>query len=332
MYRFCRWQIMIGLLISYQSRAQELFPMTESASSTPPKGVLGVKLSGETYNEINQLRNLIALKVTYGLAARMTISATPTISNHHSKQLPPEFPDHNTPQIGVSLPYLFNGVDLYAKYRFLSMDREKSHFRMALYGEYSFLSTAHDEAEPTLLDDTKGFGAGVITTYLHHHFAASFTGGVIVPSVYHGVVPDVISSLPALPAIVTYGNGYNYHLSFGYLISPAEYKSYSQANWNVYMEFIGKSYTAAQMQVGNVVYQLPFYSINTKYNKALQAGQYIELYPGVQTIIKSNLRIDFSVGYPIVGKSYVHFYPVYNLGIQRYFFFNRKKSIPGSGA
>jgi len=134
--------------------------MMEPASNTPPKGVLGVRFFDETFNEINRLRNLLALKVMYGLTDKLTVMATPNFSNHHNVDLPPEFPVHNTPQIGVSHPYLFNGVDFYAKYRFLNIDGKNTHFRAALYAEYSLLSTAHDEAEPTLIDDTKGFGAG----------------------------------------------------------------------------------------------------------------------------------------------------------------------------
>lgn len=324
-------QLLLCMLVGHTTGAQELFPLMEPASNTPAKGVMGVRVLGETYNEINRLRNLAGLKISYGLTSHLTIDATATVSNHHSRLLPPEFPDHNTPQIGVSLPYRFNGFDFYAKYRVLSIDRANSHFRTALYGEYSLLNVAHDEAEPRLLDDTKGVGGGLIATYLKNRFAVSFTGGVILPSVYTGFVPDVISSLPSVPAKINYGNGYNYDLSLGYLLFPSEYKSYNQTNWNVYMEFLGKTYTAAQMQVGNVIYQGPLYTINTRNNHALQAGHYIELYPGLQCIIKSNTRIDLSVGYPVMGKSYEHFYPVYNFGMQRYFYFNNKSHKRRSG-
>ena len=316
--------IVLFLAFSYSVKAQELFPMTEPAS-TVPKGALGIRLFGETYNEVDRMRNLVALRVMYGLTARFTIEATPNISNHHNKQLPPEFPTHNTPQIGVNHPYLFNGIDFYAKYRFLSIDGQNSHFRAAIYGEYSILKTAHDEAEPTLLDDNSGAGGGVITTYLKGHFAVSFTGGIILPFKYKGDVPDQIPGLPGVPATVTYGNGYNYSISFGYLLFPQSYTNYRQTNWNIYMEFIGKDYDAMKMQVGNVYYNLPQYSISTAGNKALQANQYIEAYPAIQAIIHSDIRIDFSVGFPVESRSYVHFYPVYNLGFQRYFYFHKHK-------
>jgi hypothetical protein len=325
MFRRGSFYIFILWFIASRADGQELFPMTEPASSTPSKGVLSLRMFGESYNEVDRMRNLFGLKITYGLTAKLTVSATPNISNHHNRDLPPEFPDHNTPQIGVSHPYLFNGVDFYAKYRILGIDREKNHFRVALYGEYSYLTTAHDEAEPTLLDDTKGYGAGFITTYLVNHFAASFTGGVILPAVYSGTVPDIISVLPGVPAKVTYGNAYNYDLSFGYLLFPDAYSSYRQTSWSVYMEFLGKSYTAAEVQVANLAPPYAYYTISTRNNHALQAGSYVELYPGLQSIIRSNLRADFSVGFPVYSKSYAHFYPVYNIGVQRYFYSRHKK-------
>jgi hypothetical protein len=227
----------------------------------------------------------------------------------------------------VDHPYRFNGVDFYAKYRFFTRDGENSHFRAALYGEYSVLKVAHDEAEPTLLDDNSGLGGGLIATYLKNHFAVSFTGGYIHPFVYKGVVPDVLPGLPGVPATVTYDDGYNYSLSLGYLISPETYTNYRQTNWSIYLEFLGKDYGTAQIQVGNVYYNLPQYSISTAGNRALQSGNYLEVYPGVQAIIRSSLRVEFSLGYPVINKSYVHFYPVYNVGIQQYFYFHKKKKV-----
>ncbi len=316
--------ILLLLCLPHIAGAQELFPMTEPASNVP-KGAFGVRFFDETYNEIDRLRNLLALRIMYGLTPRLTLEATPTISNHHNKQLPVEFPTHNTPQIGVDHPYLFNGFDLYAKYRFLSLDKRNSHFRAAVYGEYSTVKVAHDEAEPTLLDDNGGYGGGVIVTYLKNHFAASFTSGIIVPDKYNGDVPDPISGLPGVPATVIYGKGYNYSLSLDYLLFPDSYTSYRQTNWSVYIEFLGKDYGAMQMEVGNVYFNTPKYAINTQGNRALQGGWYLEAYPGLQAIILSDLRVDFSVGFPVIGRSYTHFYPSYNVGVQRYFYFHRKR-------
>ena len=312
------------LLLSIHVHAQELFPMTEPASNVP-KGALGIRLWAESYNEVDRIRNLFALKIMYGLTSKLTIIATPNVSNHHSKELPPEFPVHNTPQIGVTLPYRFNGVNFFAKYRFLTHDGPNNHIRLALYGEYGMLKVAHDEAEPGLFDDNKGIGGGLIATYLKKHFAVSFTGGIIHAFRYKGEVPDVIPSLPGVPATVTYPDAYNYSLSFGYLLSPKVYKSYEQTNWNVYIEFLGKEYNKVNMAVGNIYYNLPQYNISTKDNRALQGSNYLEVYPGLQCIIRSATRIDVAVGFPFINRSYVHYYPVYTLGVQRYFYFNKHR-------
>ena len=110
MYRVIAY-ITILLCLTGTAAAQELFPMTEPASNVP-RGALGIRLFAESFNEVDRIRNLFALKVMYGLTPRLTVIASPNVSNHHSKQLPPEFPVHNTPQIGVDLPYLFNGLNL----------------------------------------------------------------------------------------------------------------------------------------------------------------------------------------------------------------------------
>jgi len=308
------------------TQAQELYPMTEPASSVPA-GVLGIRAYSQSYAEVHhQFRNLFALKAMYGVTAKLSVMVTGTVSNHHSKLLPPDFPDHNTPQIGVALPYRFNGVHAYAKYRFLSKDAPKKHFRMAAYAEYGFVQVAHDEAEPSLLDDTRGFGAGIITTYLSNRFAASFTGGIVLPSAYKGDVPDFIPGLAGVPARVEYGRAAVYNLSFGYRLFPHTYTDYNQTNWNVYVEFLGKSYEAAQIFFENIGQPGSAYPVTGAAVPALGAGHYVEIHPGIQAIIRSNLRLDVSVGFPLIRKSYTHFYPLYSVGIQRYFFFKKSRS------
>jgi hypothetical protein len=311
--------------LSFSAAAQELFPICEPAS-TMPKGVLGFRAFSESYKEPgNKFRNLSGVKIMYGLTPKLTIMAIPNGSNHHNATLPPDFPTHNTPQIGVPHPFLFlfNGVDFYAKYRFLSNDGQNTHFRMAAYAEGSYLTVAHDEAEPTLLDDTKGYGGGVIATYLKHRFAASFTGGFIIPLEYKGGVSDQLTGLPEVPAHVYYGKAVNYSLSFGYLLSPKTYTDYNQTNWNIYVEFIGKSYGAAKVDFSNILAPGSYYPVSVQGVPVLLAGQYVELHPGVQCIIKSNLRIDLSAGFPFIDKSYAHYYPLYTVGIQRYLYFNK---------
>jgi len=257
---------------------------------------------------------------------RLTVMATASVSNHHSRDFPANLVSHthngnqttySTGEFkrGQVYPYQFTGFYLYAKYRFLSLDGEHRHFRMAAYGEWSTVKVAHDETEPNLLDDTKGFGGGLIATYLSHHLAVSLTSGVIIPGAYNGFSPDLAGG-PMVPTEVKYGRAVTYNLSFGYLLFPRQYKDYNQGNINVYMEFLGKSYEAAK------VYQYGVKPVPIS-TPLLQAGNYIDAAPGIQYIFKSNLRIDLSAELPMIGKSYAHYYPVVFVGVQRYFYFHK---------
>jgi hypothetical protein len=314
------------LLLSVSLSAQELFPNTEPASNVP-KGALGVRVFNETYQEVNQIRDMFALKLMYGLLPRLSIYATVSESNHHGVDFPPNLVSHTHSgkqsifstgnfQRGLVYPYQFNGVDLYAKYRFLSRDGEHSHLRMALYGEWSNVNVAHDEAEPKLMDDTKGYGGGLITTVLQNHLAVSLTAGFIIPGDYEGFSPDLLGG-PMVPTVLSYGRAIQYDLSIGYLLYPAHYANYDQPNVNVYLEFLGKDYEAATVvQYGdkNVPIQTPL----------LQAGNYVEIHPGVQLILHSKTRFDFSMGFPFIGTGYTSFYPEFMIGIQRYFYLKKK--------
>ncbi|MBL0137705.1 MAG: hypothetical protein IPP86_04130 [Bacteroidetes bacterium] len=309
------------ILCSFGATAQELFPHNEPASSIPKK-VLGVRIFGDSYNEYGEQRNLGALRLMYGLTPRLSLMATGTLSNHHSKYLPASLITHThtasgntnyqtgTFPRGLKYPYRFNGVYLYGKFRFLTNDGQNTHFRMAGFAECSFISAAHDETEPNLLDDTKGCGMGLIATYLKKHLAVSLTSGLILPGKYSETTPDFFGG--ELHTILNYGRAIKYNLSFGYLVYPSKYSRYSETNINVYLEFLGKSYQAAKVTQNDVDIQ--------PRTELLQAGHYVEFHPSIQAILNSNMRIDFSVGVPMIKKSYARFYPVYMIGIQRYFF------------
>lgn len=306
--------------------SQELFPLNEPASNVP-KGVLGVRAIGETYREIKLFRNQYSLRFMYGALPRLTVMATVGVSNHHGKDFPPNLVSHTHDgnqtiyttgefERGVKYSYRSNGINLYAKYRFISMDALHSHFRVAAYAEGTYLKQAHDEAEPNLMGDTKGGAGGVIITCLKNHFAISLTSGVIIPASHTGFSPDM-SGGPMISTEIQYGRALNYNLSMGYLLFPRTYKNYEQLNVNIYLELLGKAYEAAKVtQYGNV--SIP---INTP---LLAAGHYVEAAPGVQCIFKSNLRVDLSVKLPMINKSYARFYPLFWVGVQRYFYFDKK--------
>ncbi len=323
MKRFC--YLLIFTLFGRAVSAQELFPLNESASNVP-KNAIGIRLFNQSYIEGKTLRGLDALRIMYGVLPRLTIMATASISNHHGKDFPANLATHthNANQtvystgdyiVGIPYPYRFNGVSFYAKYRFISKDGQNKHFRMAVYGAYSYLDVAHDEAEPNLMDDTKGYGGGLITTYLMKRFAISLTSGFIIPQNHKGNVPDPYSNQP-IPTEVGYGKALEYNLSFGYLLFPKKLENYNQTNWSIYLELMGKTYEQAKI----TQYGFKTIPITTP---LLEKGNYIDACPGIQAIIKSNLRMDLSVKFPVLNKSYAHFYPVYTLAVQRYFYSKR---------
>ncbi len=316
-------------VVSPALRAQELFPVAEPAS-TVPKGALGVRLFDEGYKESGLVRDLAACRLMYGITPRLSLYGTVTASDFHEKTLPFDFISHNhggqtfgganTPAQGVAYPLIYNSVDLYAKYRFVSSDGQNTHFRMAAYAEASKVSPPSHEAEPDLLIHTSGFGAGLIATWLRQRFAGSLSSGFILPLAYSGDAYDRYGGI--YPTTITYGNALTYSLSLGYRLLPASYTGYRQTNWNVYIEFTGKAYGAAQVSQkdGPAANALPIpITINTP---ILQAGSYLDVIPGIQCILSSTYRIDFSTALPLVNKSYDHLYPFVLVGIQRYFFFS----------
>jgi hypothetical protein len=325
---FCFFFISIPFFFS-----QELFPLNEPASNVP-KGVIGLRLMDGTFKEFSRYRNEIGLRIMYGVLPRLSVSATIGLSNHHDKNFPANLVSHTHTgnqttfstgefERGLKYPYRSNGIEVYVKYRFVSMDGLHSHFRMAAYAEGAYLKQAHDEAEPNLIGDTKGYGGGLIATCLKNHFAISLNSGVTIPGSYTGLSPDVNGG-PMISTTIHYGRALGYNLSMGYLLLSHAYKNYDQLNLNIYLELLGKMYEAARVfQYGD----LPI-PINTP---LLEAGNYVNIAPGIQCIIKSNLRIDLSVKYPLIHKSYSTFYPVVELGVQRYFYGKKKSASADKG-
>lgn len=297
--------------------AQELYPHAEPASNIP-KGVLGMRVANEFFNEVTQLRSLQNYRFMFGLNSKIMLTESFSFSNHHGKYFPSDF-IRNDGAIGYhthgvkkgkKYPYLFESLNVNVKYRFLSRDGEKEHFRMSAYFEAAGGNEAHDEAEPSLSGDNGGVGAGITATKLKNRMAVSFTLGGTLPQRYYYQRLDSTLQL-------RYGKALTGTLSIGLLCLPFHYHTYKQTNVNVYAEFVGKMYEGAKvMSNGNnvIIADVP----------ALESGKYVEFRPSIQFIFHSNLRVDLSVGTPIYKRSYVHTSPVYYLTIQRYFYFKTK--------
>lgn len=317
------------LLFCRTSYCQELFILNEPASSVP-KGVFGLRIYHHAYDELTTKRKLFAIRAMYGITSRLSLLVNTSFSNHHDTKLPPDLINHthtgnqtnyftSTIKRGRDYPYLFTGINIFAKYRFLSLDKKYEHFRMAAYGEWSNANVAHDEAEPNLMDDTAGFGFGIISTYLKNRFALSLNTGYIVPDSYTEDQPD-FSGGPNLPTIIHYGKAIKYNVSIGYRLFPRKYENnYQHMNTNIYLEFTGKTIDAARVIQADT-------EIAPR-TAALRRSNYIEVSPGLQRIFNSNLRVEVSVTYPLLKGSFAHFTPAFTLAMQRYFY-RKAKKIP----
>ncbi len=301
--------------------AQELFIQAEAAS-TLPKNAVAIRLLGETFQEAGDQKYLLALRLMYGVSPKLSVYASAVSSNHHGKRLPFNFIQHThggngtryfAGQVPRGIPYAFNlnGLHLYAKYRLLTFDHWHGHLRVAVYGEWSHLTNVHDEAEPELFEDTPGWGTGLIATYLKNKLALSITSGCMFPRTYTGLENNRFSSAPPKVIDLEYGNAQFLLFSAGYLVSPKVYSDYNQSNWNVYTEILCKRYAAAKVYRDG----LPI----ANESRFLQQGAYVEAYLGLQHIIESKMRLDLSVGFNLVNRSYLHFYPIVCLALQHYF-------------
>lgn len=304
---------LIVLFLPLSSLAQELFPHTEPAS-TLPKTVVGLRYSLETFNNSGRLSLWNGLKLMYGASSRLTFIGSTSVSNHHTRRFPApvsaNYFYHHSPvnftngRSDTDNPFLWEGIALYGKYRFLTRDGEHSHWRMAAYGEISKSFVAHREADPVLNGSTSGAGAGLIITKLHKKLALSTTAGYIYPFQYR----ERDSLLFFRP-----GQAFMLNFSIGYLAYPARYKTYKDLNVNLYIEFMNKIYGKAEYVHHDI-------KINEKYYPLLRGSHYSEVRPAVQFIINSNTRIDASVSLLIHQFIGIRRYPVYMINLQRYFF------------
>ncbi len=299
--------IIIIVILKSGLIAQELFPNTEPASIVP-KNALGIRLMNEAYVSGNNLRSWHGAMFMYGVNSKLMLNGIVTTSNHHRKVLPGNYVNTDGVNYFVSnlnpaYQFLLESLNLGFRYRFLNIDGDHKHFRMAVYGNGVYSNLPHEEAEVTLMGDNKGVGGGLISTVLFNKLAISATGGMIKP----------FDHRDASGVDLKYGNAYNYSWSLGYLVYPFRYTNYNQTNINLYAEFLGKSYNGLQVTKAGK-------TVSSQHLADYQPNTFIEFRPAIQFIVKSNLRIDISTAIPIVNKSYIRKYPDYLLNLQYYFF------------
>jgi hypothetical protein len=309
-------RVLLFLLLPFAAVSQELFPCTEPAS-TMPKGIAGLRYLNENFKEEPSRRTKYwhAIRLMYGITGKFQVMLTGSVSNHHTKKIPADLSNYfmNHHQVNyIPNPALFEGLNLYFRYRWLSIDKNRRHTRVAFFGEAGKSFMAHTEAEAALNGDVSGAGGGVIATQLINKFAVSFTASFVYPLVFKD---------PKQEITFRSGNTYSYNVSLGYRIWPAAYSSYKNLNINLYCEFLNRKYDAAVMTQKGDPYDFEVYKwFDKNIYYSLQENFYSEIRPSLQFIINSNNRIDLGFASPVYSKSYIHFYPMIFLSLQKYFY------------
>ena len=243
--------LLFGLCM-VSSKAQELYVNTEPASNMAAKSI-GLRLAGRTWDRSPRLKSRLTPEIMLGISKKVMVHVEGSIADYYSDQVKPE------------------SINLYGKYRFVSMDGVQTHFRMAAYSRVSYSRNSGPFDDLNLEGDVSGFSSGIVVTQLLHKLALSSTLG-FARAVRTG---DGLSAWN--------GEAFNYSLSAGYLLLPRSYTSYDQLNVNLYLELLGKTNPTIR-ESGALL---------------LQGGNSLALAPALQFIISSQTRIDAGVRFDL---------------------------------
>ncbi|MES2651143.1 MAG: hypothetical protein V4663_05355 [Bacteroidota bacterium] len=244
--------ILLSFCFSLSLLAQELYVFTEPASNMPAKSI-GVRLTNEGMFR-PEFRSRSIAEVMVGVNKNVMFHVQGFLSDMDGK-------------------YELEGSSFYLKYRFLSLDAARSHFRAAAFARVSSSKRKMTSDDINLEGDNSGFQGGLIFTQLLHKLALSATLG-------YSTIFETKKDGMAMPGMVYMGsNGresLNYSLSSGYLLLPFIYKNYNQPNFNLYFEVLGKT-------------------------NPVNGNSYVDFAPAVQVILNSKTRIDLGYRFQAAG-------------------------------
>jgi hypothetical protein len=238
--------LLLFLALNYTSKAQELYVFTEPASNMPTNAI-GLRLTNEGVLS-PRFNNRTIGEIMVGVNKDLMFHLQGFWSDMDGK-------------------YRVEGGSFYVKYRILSIDDVKKHFRAALYGRISTSKRPIYTQDINLEGDNSGWQGGVIFTQLLHKLALSSTFGY--SKTFKDTDRQVIGGGEPSDMI-------NYSLSSGYLLLPFVYKNYNQPNFNLYVELLGKT------------------SPKTGYS-------YFDLAPAIQLVLNSKTRIDLGYRFQVTG-------------------------------
>lgn len=241
--------VIIVLFLFNKGIGQELFLLTDPASNVPANS-LSVNVLQSLFKEKFKTGNIYQLtpEATYGLNRNLMFRASAFVSNR-DKDLVTE------------------GASFYSKYRFYSSDDLNSHFRMAVFGRYSFNNSEIQQEEIEIMGNNSGFETGIVATTLIKKLAISST-------ISFEKAFDNKSKYPFPDNLGD--NATNYTLSFGQLMYPKTYTSFKQTNINLMLEFVGQT-------------------INEN------GRSYLDVAPVIQFIFNSQARLDLSYRHELMS-------------------------------
>ncbi len=159
------------------------------------------------------------------------------------------------------------GAAIYAKYRFLSHDAVKRHFRAAAFGRISSNNGDIHQEEIEINGHNTGYELGLISTQLLYKTALSVTASFeqALDNRRGNEFPQTQSH-----------NALNYVGSVGHLFFPQKYTGYGQTNINAMVEVLGQ-------------YQPE------------QGKGFIDIAPSIQFIFNSQTRVDIGYKHELKG-------------------------------
>lgn len=226
--------------------AQELYVFTEPASNMPTNAI-GLRLTNEGQFSPAFASRTIG-EVMVGLNKDLMFHVQGFFSDMDGR-------------------YRLEGGSFYAKYRFLSADGAQSHLRAAVFGRISTSNRPVFTEDINLEGDNSGFQGGLVFTKLSHKLALSATAG------YSSAT---YRANQQLAGTVSPDQQIQYSLSSGYLLLPFKYQNYKQPNFNLYLEFLGKTNPGT-------------------------GHSYLDIAPAVQVILNSRTRIDLGYRFQVAG-------------------------------
>jgi len=250
--------------ISSLSSAQELYINAEPASLIP-KGTKVVKLNHHSIfldgtNIMGGIGNAIIMSpsISYGLSKKIMVSGSFQFSNKPYEQ-------DMMPNFG------FSGFKLSSKQRILTTDKQKYHTRLSSFIKYSYHDNKFMKDNLDIEIQDTGFEFGIIGTQLINKLAISVTSAVTRIS----NIDEKYTNGSTVKWQSINLNTIQNSISAGYLLFPRKYKSYKQTNFNLYLEYLTNTILTKDYP--------------DRYNKFSST-----LAPGIQFIIMSRSRLDFS--------------------------------------